>query len=392
MSSPSFHRNPSALPAWLFPCLFQSLSGAFHRRGGPIHLLLCIADHYEPHNGSADVDTARRRVRTWVESYPRLFGHFRDSDGRPPQHTFFFPIEQYNAGYVGRLADLCHSGFGEVEIHLHHDRDTADGLRTRLLESKELLAHRHGLLAHDRRTGEVKYGFVHGNWALGNSHPSGRFCGVMNQLDVLRETGCYADFTFPSAPDPTQPAKINSIYYAADDPAGFRPQRTKKPVDGGLLLIQGPLVLNWRRRKWGVFPRMENGCIQGNQPACSERVDAWLRARVQVPGRPDWFFVKLHTHGAPEKNQQVLLGDRMAEFHSALAERSASRPDFRFHYVTAREMYNLVRAAEAGWTGTVQDARDFQLEAITRPPSSLVQHGRDRMDRGSARALETHRT
>jgi hypothetical protein len=359
------------------PCVLNSLSGVFDRLDGSIHLLLCIADHFEPHNGRVDVETARRRVRTWVESYPKLFGRFHDSDGRPPQHTFFFPIEQYNSEYVGQLADLCRSGFGEVEIHLHHDHDTADGLRTRLLKAKDLLAHQHGLLARTRDAGEVMYGFVHGNWALGNSRPDGRWCGVDNELDVLRETGCYADFTFPSAPDPTQPAKINSIYYATDRagkgdspllcqaPSGpFRQTGTVPfscPVDGALLLIQGPLTLNWRRRKWGVLPRIENGCIQGNQPATIERLPSWLKARVQVPGRPDWFFVKLHTHGAPERNQQVLLGDRMVEFHTALAERSARDPNFHYHYVTAREMYNLVRAAEAGWTGSVQDARDFHL-------------------------------
>ncbi len=382
MSVHSFCRNPMRLLSWLVPCLFKSLSGAFRRPNGSIHLLLCIADHYEPHNGRVDAETARRRIRTWVESYPRLFGRFRDSDGRPPQHTFFFPIEQYNAEYVGQLADLCRLGFGEVEIHLHHDRDTADGLRTRLLSAKDLLAERHGLLARARDTGEVMYGFVHGNWALGNSHPSGRWCGVNNELDVLRETGCYADFTFPSAPDPTQPAKINSIYYAANDPAGRRSHsrgidlRTKKPVDTGLLLIHGPLVLSWRRRKWGLLPRIENGCIQGNQPASIKRLSSWLRARVQVPGRRDWFFVKLHTHGAPERNQQVLLGDRMVEFHSALAERSARDPNFRYHYVTAREMYNLARAAQAGWTGNVQDARDFELEAPIRLPSPVIEDTR----------------
>ena len=85
-------------------------------------------------------------------------------------------------------------------------------------QAQELFAHRHGLLACDRRTGRPAYGFIHGNWALDNSRPDGRWCGVNNELDVLRETGCYADFTFPSAPSPTQPRKINSIYYAVDDP------------------------------------------------------------------------------------------------------------------------------------------------------------------------------
>jgi hypothetical protein len=87
----------------------------------------------------------------------------------------------------------------------------------------------------------------------------------------------------------------------------------------------------------------------------------WLRARVQVPTRPDWFFVKLHTHGANEKNMTALLGEPMVQFHRHLRERSEADPAFRFHYVTAREMYNLARAAEAGWTGTVAEARDFEL-------------------------------
>ena len=94
------------------------------------------------------------------------------------------------------------------------------------------------------------------------------------------------------------------------------------------MLIQGPLLLDWGRRKWGVVPRIENGCLQANQPPTIDRLDAWLRARVQVPARPDWFFVKLHTHGAPEANRHVLLGEPMVRFHEALADRAAADPDF----------------------------------------------------------------
>jgi hypothetical protein len=133
------------------------------------------------------------------------------------------------------------------------------------------------------------------------------------------------------------------------------------------MLIQGPLVLDWRNRKRGFMPRIENGCIQATQPPHLDRLDTWLRARVQVPGRPDWFFVKLHTHGAPEKNQQVLLGEPMVRFHQDLALRAAEDPNFHFHYVTAREMYNLVRAAEAGWKGPIMPARDWALKWIGQP-------------------------
>src|SRR5205085_2137921 len=206
--------------------------------------------HFEPAWGQPTAELAQERVDRWVEDYPRRLGAFRDSDGCPPRHTFFFPVEQYEPRLLNGLAHLCSQGYGEVEVHLHHDNDTAEGLRATLLAFKELLARRHGLLARDRRTGAVQYGFVHGNWALDNSHPDRRWCGVNNELDVLRETGCYADFTLLSAPSPTQTRKTNSIYYAVDDPR--RPKSHDWGVDVGagpapdraLMQIQGPLLFD----------------------------------------------------------------------------------------------------------------------------------------------------
>jgi hypothetical protein len=332
-----------------------------------VHLLLCVADHFEPKAGQAPPEVARARVEFWTREYPRRLGPFRDSDGRPPRHTFFFPLEEYEPEHLDALAGLCAAGYGEVEVHLHHDRDTAENLRARLLAFKEFLAERHGLLCRHRQTGTLAYGFIHGNWALCNSRPDGRWCGVNNELAVLRETGCYADFTLPSAPSPTQTRKVNSIYYAVDDPRRPRSHDTgwdigtHPPPPGALLLIQGPLLLNWKRRKWGLLPRMENGCLQASQPPSLERLRLWLQARVQVPGRPDWFFVKLHAHGAPEEDRAALLGEPMKRFHEELARYARENPRFHFHYVTAREMYNLARAAEAGWTGDVAAARDFEL-------------------------------
>src|SRR5262249_51832352 len=157
--------------------------------------------------------------------------------------------------------------------------------------------------ARRRDTGELAYGFVHGDWALDNSRSDGCCCGVSNELSVLRQTGCYADFTMPSAPDETQTSKVNSIYYAAGAPGRCRSHDTGVDVgtgpapDDALMLIQGPLLFNWKRRKWGLVPRIENACLQRSQPPAIERLDLWLRACVQVPARPDWFFVKLHTHG-----------------------------------------------------------------------------------------------
>jgi hypothetical protein len=382
------------LDRWLIPYAVQSRKRRLPGSGEQVHLLLCLADHYEPGNGRVAPEVAQARVALFVRDYPEMLGAFRDSDGRPPRHSFFYPMEQYVESHLDALAGLSRAGFGEVEVHLHHDRDTSDALRQKLVAYKEMLAERHGLLARDRETGQIAYGFIHGNWALDNSLPDGRHCGVNNELEVLRQTGCYADFTLPSAPSAAQTRKINSIYYAKDDPD--RPKSHDSGVDVGtalappesLLLIQGPLLLNWQNRKWGVLPRVENGCVQANQPLRIERVDSWLRARVQVRTRPDWFFVKLHTHGAPEANTPMLLGNPAVRFHRDLEARARVNPNFHFHYVTAREMCNLVLAAEAGWQGSVAEALDYRLlwnggasinqqpQAHARAPAQLSDPGR----------------
>lgn len=360
-----------AMDRWIFSYIAQGRKRRSPSDQDPVHLLLCIADHYEPMRGRPSPEIAARRVQSWTVNYPRLFDRFRDADGQPPRHTFFFPIDEYDPAHVDSLAQLCRRGYGEIEIHHHHDNDTSEALRQRLLDYKKLFRERHGLLPQRRDDGQVMYGFVHGNWALNNCRKDGRHCGVNNELDVLRETGCYADFTFPSAPSETQPSKINSIYYASNDSRpheihkrGVNVGARQKP-DRSLMLVQGPLSLDWRPGHGRFLPRIENACLQGNQPPTTARLDLWLKSRVQIPARPDWFFVKLHTHGAPEENQAMLLGAPMVHFHEALAERARYNSHFHFHYVTAREMYNLVKAAEAGFAGSVGDARDFEL--VWRP-------------------------
>jgi hypothetical protein len=350
---------------WLLPYLLASGRRRGPRAGQPIHVLLAVCDHYEPKRGNPPAAKAKARVQQWVDEYPRLFGGFRDSDGRSPRHSFFYPAEEYEPEYLDMLAGLCRAGYGEVEVHLHHDNDTAENLRRTLLDFKKTLAERHGLLSRDKVTGEVVYGFIHGNWALDNARCDGRWCGVNNELDVLRETGCYADFTLPSAPSETQTRKINSIYWAVDDPK--RPKSHNTGVDvgagpapaDGLLMIQGPLLLDWAARKRGFLPGIENADLRKSQPPSIERLDRWLRAEVRVKTRPEWYFVKLHTHGCDEPNPEVLLGEPMVKFHRALKMKADEDPNFRFHYVTAREMANLALAAAAD-ANDVRASLDFR--------------------------------
>lgn len=321
----------------------------------PVDVFIAVCDHYEPESGRPGKQVALERVERWYAEYPRLFDRFRDCRGRAPQHTFFFPEDEYEPQYLDLIAKLCSRGYGDVDIHLHHDNDTADGLREKLDTFKQTLFHRHGLLRRDPVSGEIAYGFIHGNWALCNSRPDRRWCGVDHEIPVLLETGCYADFTMPSAPTDTQTRIVNSIYYASDRPGqpkshdwGVHASVGRQQPAGSLLMVQGPLALNWQERKWGLLPRIENADLHARNPPTWARFERWLNAGVRVAGRPNWVFVKLHTHGAKHGNIDMWLGDRVQAFHAELAQRADTNPLFRYHYVTAWEMAQLVHQAERG--------------------------------------------
>ena len=293
------------------------------------------------------------RVQRWRECYPKNFAGIEDDRGRSPQHSFFYPIEEYNERLVESVAQLCREGYGSLEFHLHHDGDSPQQFRDRLELAKRQFDERHGALAKNAN-GQAIYGFVHGNWALCNGLPSGRWCGVNDELTILRETGCYADFTMPSAPDPAQSKIVNKIYYAKSTPGRARSHDQGVPAAVGqvapqdaLLLIQGPLMINWGRRKFGVVPKLENSDLHGGFPPSLDRLRVWLKARIGVVGKPDWIFIKLHTHGAPEKNAEMLLGPKVRHFHEQMQVffRLAGA---KLYYVNAREMARVVHAAERG--------------------------------------------
>lgn len=320
----------------------------------PKVVLICIADHFEPEWNGASKSIQRERMREWMLGYPRWFGKVMDSRGRPPQHSFFYPAEVYDPEHLDGLSELTRAGFGDVEVHLHHDNDESQRLRDFLSEYVELLAERHGLLSRDSQ-GRLRYGFIHGNWALDDSHPDGRWCGVRDEIQILIDTGCYADFTMPAAPHGAQTSTVNSIYYAVDDhhackshDTGTRASLGQDPPHNSLLMVQGPLMLSRRGRRWFQSPKLENGNLAAGQVPTGERVSDWLRANVHVQQREDWLFVKLHTHGAQEDNRKVLLSEQMVAWHRELARRSMEE-GWVYYYVTAREMAQLVHQAEWGW-------------------------------------------
>ena len=109
-------------------------------------------------------------------------------------------------------------GVADVEVHLHHDNETSDGFIRKVNEFCRRLVDDHGLLR--RHNGRIAFGFIHGNWALDNSRPDGKWCGLNGEIALLRDLGCYADFTMPSIPSATQSRIVNQIYWCTANPDG----------------------------------------------------------------------------------------------------------------------------------------------------------------------------
>jgi hypothetical protein len=375
---PSLWRKARGLPFLAYRCArWQTLRGAwlkdylrrprFDRRrfpdGMPIDILVLVADHYEPARRFGD-EAAVESVRSWCAAYKDLAEKHHDSDGRFPQHTWFYRYEYPNPGCVQELSRAAFRGFGEVEFHLHHGHDTHPRMVATLRTGLEWFNRFGAMITAEARPRSV-FGYVAGNSALDNGAGDDSLSGCDTEIRALAEAGCYADFTFPALGSPAQPKLTNTIYYATED---GRPKSydqgvevaVGRPPSGDLMIFQGPVAIDWRA---GC---VADGAIENSSPPHPSRLAPWLSAHVHVPGRPEWAFVKLHTHAM--QNRASFLSPALGEMFSAM-ELWWNRPPFRLHYVTAREAYNIVKAAEAGHSGNPNDYRDWK---IPQPANRLV--------------------
>jgi len=351
---------------------------------GPVHLIIALADHFEPaidpEDGQKRVPRAEqeRRIEWWAREYPKVVDGWRDHDGRPLVHTYFYPAEQYDEGLLEMLADHCHAGWGEVEVHLHHGTsrpDTAENTRRALSEFRDRLALRHRCLAVQEGSSGPAYAFVHGNFALANS-AAGRFCGVDSEMQILAETGCYADLTMPSGFwHPAQIHKINSVYECALPLDQRAPHRQGHDLVAGReprvfpLMIQGPLVIDLGRTLRSTRPVLENGAVTGSNPPSLHRLALWKQAQIRVLGRPDWLFIKLHCHGMDPTQKDAVIGESFRRFLAALVGGAADRQE-TLHFVTAREMANILLAACDGREGAPGNYRDYRFKRLADLPLS----------------------
>lgn len=345
---------------------------------GPVHLMIALADHFEPaidpKGGQLRVPRSEqeRRLERWCTEYPAAVRDHRDSDGHPFVHTYFYPAEQYDEGLLQMLAEHCHSGWGEVEIHLHHgvaQPDTADNTRRVLSEFRDQLARRHRCLSVEDGSEAPRYAFVHGDFALANS-AGGKFCGVDSEMKVLAETGCYADFTLPAGVHHiAQTRKINSLYECGLPLEQRAPHRTGRDLASGRaprvfpLMVQGPLVADWKSGLRSPRLLYETAAVTRHTPMTLKRLALWKRARIAVQGRPDWLFIKLHCHSMDPSQENAVIGGSFRRFLEELVKGAQERQE-TLHFVTAREMTNIILAACDGREGNPADYRDYRFKRM----------------------------
>jgi hypothetical protein len=327
----------------------------------PIDLLVLMVDHFEPIRtlrgpGDQEAGVAAAAVREWCQKYERVASRYQDHDGRPPQYTWFYAADFVDFAALQALSASAFRGFGEVEFHLHHGHDTEETFTAKLQAGLDWF-NRAGAMQTAEPQPRQRFAYIAGDWSLDNGTFDDSKSGCNTELGALRRTGCYADFTYPALGSRAQPRKTNAIYYATDCP---RPKShdwgtdvaAGRPPSGDLMLFQGPLVIDWRTGKF------EDGSLERDSSPSPDRLACWLKANVHVRGRPEWVFVKLFTHGI--QNRETVLGPAMDTMLAAMAERW-NRPPFRLHFVTAREAYNIVKAAEAGLSGNPNEFRDYEI-------------------------------
>ena len=340
------------------------------------NIIFTIADHFEPSwstDGLLPLDEQKRVLDKYVKLARKTGEAVIDADGTKFRHTNFYPGEQYDRDILSTMAGMEAEGLGEVEIHLHHgveEPDTADNVRKDLIEFRDILAEEHRCLSRLDGKGMPMYAFVHGNLALANSC-GGRYCGVDEEMQILADTGCYADMSLPSAPDQSQVPVLNKIYECGLPLHEKVPHRKGESVrvNGNSvqlpLIFTGPLIFNWMRRIKGIpIPRIEDGALVANQPMDLNRFRRWKNANITVKGNSEWVFVKLYCHGFFAHDQSAAIGEDAIRFFSEIIENGEKTGNYKVHFASAREATNMVFAAIDGKQGSPDDFRDYRLKSI----------------------------
>lgn len=337
---------------WMPDYFFRSHSNDFEKMNNG-HVLFMIADHHEPSGRGLK---GAENSKLWCDNFKKTFESIKDDFGNNLQWSWFYPYDHKNKLVIYNLNELVYDGWGEIEFQWHHGSDTNETLPPKLVDAIAWFNHL-GCMLSTGKNPKFNFGFVHGNWSLDNSRENNKWCGVTRELDILKKNGCYADFTFATFGTKAQPSKINSIYYAKDTDEsksynnGIDARVGLKNND--FLIFQGPISFDWHNFEFDC------AALETTSPPQKHRIKNWLKRAPIVKGRPEWVFLKAYSHAFQSQNEVI-----SEQFRKMLFElkRFCKEKKLLLHFVTAREAYNIVKAAEAGYNDNPELYRDFLIK------------------------------
>ena len=355
------------LAASAVPRARAALGGA---ADGPRHLLFAFCDHYEPLWSDAD-DGARRRARARLAA--RATRRWPTSSATPTAARRATPSSSPASSTAPTYLDaLARAGAARASARSRCTCTTTAtpprGCARQLGELPGRCSRSTGT-SRATPTGACATRSSTATGASPTRRRDGRWCGVDEELPLLFDTGCYADFTFPSAPDECQPTIVNRIYWPDGRPRAAARLRGRDARRGSasarddrILMIEGPLAL-------GAAPAA--GCSRcasrtpRSRPTIRRRRRGsarWVRAghprrRGGRSGSSSRCTPTARRRSRPRRCSAT--GDGSCTASSTTRYNDGKR--WRLHYVTAREMYNIAIAAMDGRTGNPDSYRDYVL-------------------------------
>jgi hypothetical protein len=166
---------------------------------------------------------------------------------------------------------------------------------------------------------------------------------------------------------------VNRIYEAQDDPQPKSFNRAypfQAAPSERLTIFTGPLVTYFIPSPLRTFYNVEDADVHPTVPMTADRVDQWVRANIHVPERPEWVFIKMWGHAASSDGEVAdnLPGGTFERALERLETKYNDGHQYVLHYVTAREAYNVARAAAAGMKGNPTQYYDFEVKPYVANP------------------------
>jgi len=165
----------------------------------------------------------------------------------------------------------------------------------------------------------------------------------------------------------SNPDKINSIYYALDDPNKAKSYNTGKHVRkngkewGDLMMIQGPMHAYFLYKNIAGL-RIMGDAVNGNSHVAKGRIDLWVKTGIHVKGAGNVVIIKTHTHGAVD--YEAVLGNELHGILHYLETQYNDGNRYMLHYVTARELFNIVKAIEHGEPAdNIEQYRNYKIQS-----------------------------